>query len=267
MTTAPATAPPAPEPAVERERRAGPIVLVLALCGTAVSLMQTLVVPLLPDFPRLLDTTVDNASWLVTVTLLTSAVATPILSKLADMWGKRRMIVVSLVALLAGSLLGVVSDSLWVLIVARALQGFAPALIPIGISTMRDELPPERIGAAVALMSATLGIGGAVGLPLSGVMYEHFGWQSVFWGSVAMAIVMLVLVLTVVPESSVRAPGRFDWLGAILMSVALTSLLLGISKGGQWGWTSQWTLLSFLLAALFFGLWAPWELRDRKSVV
>lgn len=267
MTTAPATAPPASEPPVERERRAGPIVLVLALCGTAVSLMQTLVVPLLPDFPRLLDTTVDNASWLVTVTLLTSAVATPILSKLADMWGKRRMIVVSLLALLAGSLLGVVSDSLWVLIVARALQGFAPALIPIGISTMRDELPPERIGAAVALMSATLGIGGAVGLPLSGVMYEHFGWQSVFWGSVAMAIVMLVLVLTVVPESSVRAPGRFDWLGAILMSVALTSLLLGISKGGQWGWTSQWTLLSFLLAALFFGLWAPWELRTGDPLV
>lgn len=251
----------------QRERRAGPIVLVLALCGTAVSLMQTLVVPLLPDFPELLDTSADNASWLVTVTLLTSAVATPILSRLADMWGKRRMIVVSLVVLLVGSLLGVVSDSLTVLIVARALQGFAPALIPIGISTMRDELPPERIGAAVALMSATLGIGGAVGLPLSGVMYEHFGWQSVFWGSVAMAVIMLVLVLVVVPESTVRTPGRFDWLGAILMSAALTSLLLGISKGGDWGWTSQWTLLSFLLAALFFGLWAPWELRTGEPLV
>ena len=140
-----ATATP-PVPPAERTRRAGPIVLVLALCGTAVSLMQTLVVPLLPDFPRLLDTSIDNASWLVTVTLLTSAVATPILSRLADMHGKRRMIVVSLLVLLAGSLLGAASDSLWVLIVARALQGFAPALIPIGISTMRDELP--RSGSA-----------------------------------------------------------------------------------------------------------------------
>jgi MFS family permease len=261
-----ATATP-PAPPAERTRRAGPIVLVLALCGTAVSLMQTLVVPLLPDFPRLLDTSIDNASWLVTVTLLTSAVATPILSRLADMYGKRRMIVVSLLVLLAGSLLGASSDSLWVLIVARALQGFAPALIPIGISTMRDELPPERIGGAVALMSATLGIGGAVGLPLSGVIYEAFGWQAVFWGSVAMSVLMLVLVLTVVPESTVRTPGRFDWLGAILMSVALTALLLGISKGGEWGWTSQWTLLSFLVAVLVFGLWAPWELRTGEPLV
>lgn len=104
-------------------------------------------VPLLPDFPRLLDTTADNAAWLVTVTLLTSAVATPILSRLADMHGKRRMIVVSLLALLAGSLLGALSDSLVVLIVARILQGFAPALIPIGISTMRDSCRRRRSAA------------------------------------------------------------------------------------------------------------------------
>lgn len=256
-----------PSMAPEQSRRAGPIVLVLALCGTAVSLMQTLVVPLLPDFPRLLDTTADNASWLVTATLLTAAVATPILSRLADMFGKRRMIVVSLLVLLAGSLLGAASDSLPVLIVARALQGFAPALIPIGISMMRDELPPERIGGAVALMSTTLGIGGAIGLPLSGVIYESFGWQAVFWGSVAMSVVMLVLVLTIVPESTVRTPGRFDWVGAILMSVALTALLLGISKGSHWGWTSQWTLLSFLVAVLVFAAWAPWELRTGQPLV
>lgn len=266
MTSTTQATPPRPA-APERTRRAGPIVLVLALCGTAVSLMQTLVVPLLPDFPGLLHTSVDNASWLVTVTLLTSAVATPILSRLADMFGKRRMIVVSLVVLLVGSLVGALSDSLAVLILARALQGFAPALIPIGISTMRDELPPERIGAAVALMSATLGIGGAIGLPLSGLIYEHFGWQSVFWGSVAMSVLMLVLVLTVVPESTVRNPGRFDWVGAVLMSVSLTALLLGISKGGEWGWTSQWTLLSFLVAVLVFGLWAPWELRTGQPLV
>ena len=116
-------------------------------------------------------------------------------------------------------------------------------------------------------MSATLGIGGAVGLPLSGVIYESFGWQAVFWGSVVMSVLMLVLVLTIVPESTVRTPARFDWVGAILMSVALTSLLLGISKGGHWGWTSQWTLLSFLVAVVVFAVWAPWELRTGQPLV
>lgn len=243
------------------------IVLVLALCGTAVSLMQTLVVPLLPDSPRLLGTSSANASWLVTVTLLTSAVTTPILSRLADMHGKRQMIVISLVALLCGSLLGATTESLHLLIVARVLQGFAPALVPIGISTMRDELPPDRIGGAVALMSATLGIGGAVGLPLSGVIYEAFGWQAVFWASVMMSVGMLALVLWVVPESGVRSPGRFDWWGSVLISIALTALLLGISKGGAWGWTSQWTMLSFTVAVVGLALWAPWELRTGKPLV
>src|SRR5688500_4028428 len=116
-------------------------------------------------------------------------------------------------------------------------------------------------------MSATLGIGGAVGLPLSGVIYEAFGWQAVFWASVAMSVVMLVLVLTVVPESGVRTPARFDWLGAVLLSIALTALLLGISKGGVWGWTSQWMLLSFLVAVLVFAMWAPWELRTGQPLV
>lgn len=251
----------------ERSSGSGAIVLVLALCGTAVSLMQTVVVPLLPDFPGLLDTSPDNASWLVTVTLLTSAVTTPIMSRLADMHGKRRMIVVSLVALLCGSLLGATSDSFALLIVARHLQGFAPALIPIGISTMRDELPPDKIGGAVALMSATLGIGGAVGLPLSGLIYETFGWHAVFWASVVMSVGMLALVLLVVPESGVSTPGRFDWLGAVLISIALTALLLGISKSGAWGWTSQWTLLSFTVAVLALALWAPWELRTGEPLV
>lgn len=250
-----------------QRRRPAPIVLVLALCGTAVSLMQTLMLPLITDFPELLGTSADDASWLVTVTLLSSAAATPILSRLADMYGKRRIIMVSLVILLVGSLLGAVSDSLGLLIVARALQGFAPALIPIGISTMRDQLPPERIGGAVALMSATLGIGAAVGLPLSGFIYDLFGWQAVFWASVVMAVLMLVLVPLIVPESTVRAPGRFDGMGAALMSVALTALLLGISKGGEWGWTSQWTLLSFVIAVLVFAMWVGWELRTGEPLV
>lgn len=250
-----------------RRRRPGPIVLVLALCGTAVSLMQTLMLPLITDFPDLLGTDADDASWLVTVTLLSGAVTTPILSRLADMHGKRRIIIVSLVILLAGSLLGAVSDSLDLLIAARALQGFAPALIPIGISTMRDQLPPERIGGAVALMSATLGVGAAVGLPLSGFIYDLFGWQAVFWASVLMAVLMLVLVKVVVPESTVRAPGRFDGLGAVLMSIALTALLLGISKGGEWGWTSRWTLVSFAVAVVVFAMWAAWELRTGQPLV
>src|SRR6478609_4449639 len=129
------------------------IVAVLALCGTAVALQQTMVVPLLPEFPGILGVSPDDASWLVTATLLTSAVATPIMSRLADMLGKRLMMLVAMLAMTAGSVLAALGGHFLTLIVGRSLQGFAAALIPIGISIMRDELPKEKVGSAVALMS------------------------------------------------------------------------------------------------------------------
>src|SRR5699024_6314844 len=143
----------------------------LALSGTVMSLQQTIVVPLLPDFPRLLETTADNASWLVTATLLTGAVATPVVSRLADMYGKRIMMMVTLAIMVLGSLIGALSGtSLELAVLARALQGVGMALVPVGIATMRDELPPHRVPLGVALMSATLAIGAGAGLPLSGLM-------------------------------------------------------------------------------------------------
>lgn len=243
------------------------ITAVLALSGTLVALMQTLVVPLLPDFPGFLGVTGDDASWLVTSTLLASAVATPIVSRSADMYGKRKMMVVCLAVMVAGSVLAAVGGSFLWLIVGRTLQGFATALIPVGISIMRDELPKEKMGSAVALMSATLGIGGAMGLPLAGVLYQSLGWASIFWVSAAAGLLLLVAVVLVVPESKVRTRGRFDYVGALVLSAALAALLLAISKGGSWGWSSEPVLLLFLTAAILLAVWVPFELKVSQPMV
>jgi len=243
------------------------IIGVLSIAGVVVAVMQTLLVPVIPDLPLLLHTSPENASWLITATLIASVVATPSLSRLADMHGKRRMLLVSLGCLLAGSLLGVVGHSLIQLIVARSLQGFAVALVPIGMSIMRDELPREHLAGAVALMSATIGIGAAVGLPLSGWIYSQFGWHAIFWMSTAIALIMIVAVLVVIRESPVRSGGRFDYRGAVVLSIALTSVLLGITKGGSWGWSSMLTLGSFALGFALFAVWWPMELRITNPIV
>ncbi|MDR6416864.1 MFS transporter [Pseudarthrobacter sulfonivorans] len=256
-------------PAPESRRRPSPsaITAVLALSGTLVALMQTLVVPLLPDFPGILGVTADDASWLVTATLLSSAVATPIVSRSADMYGKRKMMVVCLAIMVAGSVMAAVGGAFVWLIIGRALQGFSSALIPVGISIMRDELPKEKMGSAVALMSATLGIGSALGLPLAGVLYESLGWASIFWVSAAAGALLLLAVVLVVPESKVRTPGSFDYAGALVLSGALAALLLAISKGGSWGWGSEPVLLLFLTAAILLAAWVPYELKVRQPMV
>ena len=198
---------------------------------------------------------------MVTITLLTAAVATPTVSKLADMFGKRLMMLVCMVAMTTGSVLAAAVPDFAGVIVGRGLQGFASALIPIGISIMRDELPKEKVASAVALMSATVGIGAAMGLPLSGFISEHWGWQAIFWVSAAFGFVLIVGVLVLVSESAVRSKGRFDYVGAIALSLILAAMLLGISKGGAWGWTSQQVIGLFAVTAVVLTFWVSYELK------
>jgi MFS family permease len=232
-----------------------------------VALQQTMVIPLLPDFPKILGVSADDASWLVTVTLLTSAVATPIVSRLADMFGKRRMMLISMTMIVVGSLVAAIGGNFVALLIGRGLQGFAISMIPVGISIMRDELPKEKVASATALMSATLGIGSALGLPLSGLIFEHLGWPAIFWLSAIVGVLLIIAVAVVVPESSVRTRGKFDFLGAVMLSTALTAILLAISKGARWGWTSELTLLMFVIGIVTLALWFPYELRVTQPMV
>ncbi|MFI8193735.1 MFS transporter [Streptomyces sp. NPDC085946] len=247
--------------------RPAAVVAVLALAGIVVSLMQTLVIPIVPELPRLLDAPASDAAWAVTATLLAAAVATPVVGRLGDMAGKRRMLLASLVLLVAGSVVCALSDSLVPMIVGRVLQGLAAAVVPLGISIMRDELPPERLAASTALMSASLGVGGALGLPAAAFIADHFDWHALFWTSAALGVAALGLVAALVPESKVRTGGRFDLLGALGLAVALVTLLLAISKGADWGWTSTATLGLFAVAAVVLPAWGLFELRTREPLV
>lgn len=240
---------------------------VLALCGMVVSLQQTLVVPLLPEFPRILGVSADDSSWLVTVTLLSAAIFTPIISRMADMYGKRKMLVLALAVMTAGSLVAALGGTFTALIAGRAMQGFASSLIPVGISVLRDELPKEKVASAVALMSATLGIGGALGMPLSGLLFNAYGWESLFWVSAILGAVFVAGVLLLVDESPITTPGRFDVLGALVLSAILTSVLLAVSKGASWGWSSPLVLGLLALALALLAGWIPLQLRVNHPMV
>lgn len=241
--------------------------LALASCGITVSLMHTLVVPVLPTFQKALDATSAEVSWLVTVTMLAGAVCAPVLGRLGDMFGKRRVLLFALATMVAGSVLGALSWGLEPLIVARGMQGMAFGVVPIGISILKDELPEHRSGSGVAIMSSTLGVGGAIGLPLSGVISQFAGWHALFWLAAAMSVVGLLMALAFVPESPIRSGGRFDFVGAVVLGVALASLLLAIAQGGEWGWGSPLTLGMLAAGVGLVPLWAVYELRVSNPLV
>ncbi|MEV7325165.1 MFS transporter [Streptomyces sp. NPDC093970] len=247
--------------------RPNAVVAVLALAGITVSLMQTLVIPIVPELPGFLHASASDAAWAVTATLLAAAVATPVAGRLGDMFGKRLMLLVSLALLVTGSVVAALSDTLVPMIVGRALQGLAASVVPLGISIMRDELPPERLAGSTALMSASLGVGGALGLPAAAFIADHFDWHVLFWTSAALGVVALALVVLLVPESSVRSGGRFDAVGAAGLAVGLVSLLLAVSKGADWGWASGTTLGLFALAVVVLTAWGLFELRTARPLV
>lgn len=256
----------APGGAAEAGGRSG-LVPVLAFAGISVAVMQTLLVPVVARLPVLLNTTTSDAAWVVTATLLSGAVATPIMGRLGDLYGKRRLILVSLGAMVLGSLVCGTTSSLVPMVAGRALQGFAMGAIPLGISIMRDELPPERMGPAMAFMSSSLGVGGALGMPLAAYVAQHADWHVLFFGSAGLGLLAMLLVVLVVPESAVRSGGRFDLPGALGLSAGLVALLLGISKGGDWGWGSAVVLGLFAASVLVLLLWGVMELRVAHPLV
>ena len=237
------------------------IVVVLSFAGIVAALMQTLVIPIITDLPVLLGTSPSNAAWVITATLLAAAVATPVSGRLGDLYGKRRVMLACAALLVLGSLLCALASTVLPMIVGRALQGAAMGLIPLGISAMRDLLPPERLGSAVAMMSASMGIGGALGLPIAAAIAEHANWHALFWVSLGLAVAITAAIYFFVPATPITASGRFDPIGAVGLGIGLVCLLLGVSKGADWGWGSATTVGLLVAAVVVLLAWGAYELR------
>ncbi|MYR23715.1 MFS transporter [Streptomyces sp. SID6137] len=249
-------------------RRTGGVVAALALAGTVAAIMQTLVTPLIAELPRILHTSSSNAAWVITVTLLVGGVCVPVSGRLGDLVGKRRMMLICVVPLVIGSVVCALSTSVVPMIVGRGLQGMGMGMIPLGIALLRDVLPAEKLSGSIALVSASMGIGGAIGLPLAAAIAQYADWQLLFWGSAALAVIVGVLIFVVVPDVPAGAKGqRFDALGAIGLAIGLVALLLAISKGADWGWASGTTLALFAVAVLALPAWGRWELRTRDPLI
>ncbi|MER6604932.1 MFS transporter [Streptomyces sp. NPDC000927] len=254
----------APQPTA----RTGGVVATLALAGITAAIMQTLVTPLIAELPEILHTTSSNAAWVITVTLLAGAICVPISGRLGDLIGKRRMLLACSVPLAVGSLVCALAASVVPMIIGRGLQGMGMGMVPLGIALLRDVVPAEKLSSAIALVSASMGIGGGLGLPIAAAVAQYADWRVLFWGSTVLAVLIGAAIWFLIPEVPAGARGqRFDVPGAVGLAAGLVCLLLAVSKGADWGWTSATTLGLFAAAVVVLPAWGAWELRTRDPLV
>lgn len=244
-------------------RRHSPLITVIVLCfgGLSAALCQTIVIPIQGQLGVLLHTSEANASWVVTATLVAGAVAMPIAGRLGDMFGKPRVLLALSLLLLVGSAVCALSDSVLPMLVGRVLQGFAMGFIPVGMALMREVTPPRLAASSIAAMSATLGVGGAIALPLAAWIVQDFSWHTLFWVTSAVGALMAVAVLVFVPKVEDAVGGRFDGVGATGLTLGLVLLLVAISKGNEWGWGHGRTVALLAAGVLVLVAWGSYELR------
>jgi len=243
------------------------ILAVLALGGLAYAMLSSSVVPALPTMERALHTNETDITWLLTAYLLSASVGTAILGRLGDMYGKERMLLLTLVILGAGTLLAAVSSSLALIVAGRFIQGASGGIFPLAFGIVRDEFPREKVAGSIGLLSAILGVGGGVGIVLSGVIVEHLNYHWLFWIPLVATVVAAWATWRFIPESPVRVPGRINWLAAALMTVGMSTVLLAISQTTSWGWGSARTIGLVLAGLAVSAVWIAVEVRSSNPLI
>ncbi len=251
----------------DRNRRPTLTFAVLALGGVSYALLQSLVAPALPNIQHSLHTSESSVSWVLTSYLLSASVATPLLGRLGDIYGKERLLMIALALLSAGTLVSAVSTTMTVMLIGRVVQGAAGGIFPLAFGIIRDEFPRHRVAAGVGLMSALLGVGGGAGVVLAGPIVDRLSFHYLFWLPLIPIVLTTIATHLFVPESPVKVPSRINWLGAALMSLGLVCVLVGVSETPRWHWLSVRTIAAIAGGVAVLGAWVLSEVRATEPLV
>ena len=254
-------------PAVPRPHSDRTLTAVLVGVTSIIAVISSLGAPLIPSVARTMHVSLDEAQWSLTVTLLMSCVASPIMGRLSDGPHRRPTILAGLTIVLVGSVIAGLADSLAVLVVGRAMQGVGMGLAPVAMAAARDNLSPQRSPGVIAILSVSAAAAVGAGYPISGLIDKELGLHAAFFFGGLLSAAALGAAFLVIPNSRVSAHRRLDYAGAVIVTVALVALVLAISEGESWGWGSARIVALFVIAVVTFAIWVPHQLHQERPLV
>jgi len=240
---------------------------VLALGALDYGLETSIVLPALPKLAEHYHASVIGIAWFATGFLLAAAIAIPLSARLGDMVGKKRMILLSLALIAAGSLLSALTHSIGPAIAGRVLQGLGAGIGPLTLGLARDIAGPLELPRVVGAVIGSSNVGAGVGFLVGGLLVDAFSAPAIFWFLFGTAVALFVGVTLLVPDTPIRGRHSLDPRATVLLAAGLAALLLAISKGQAWGWNSLRIALLFAGAAVALALFAWSELHAREPLI
>jgi predicted MFS family arabinose efflux permease len=229
----------------------------------AFQLNASMVAPAVPEIARKLASTPGLVGISQTLFFLVGGIAGIVLTRYSDHVGRRKVLIYSLVAMSAGTVVAMLAPNVAILYAGRILQGASGSVYQIVYLILRDILTPTQFGPALGLVTAISGGVAGADQFLGGMLSDHWGFRSIFFVILIIGVFAIILTMRYVPESTADSPGNMDWTGAAALSAALIFVNLGVATGGSRGWASLQAVS--LLAAGFACFLAFWFIEKRRA--
>jgi MFS family permease len=239
----------------------------LVVSGSLMSVVSSLGANLIPTLSHADGVSLSTGDWILTITLLTGALATPVMGRLADGPRQRAVILAALASVVVGCVIAAVSNGFTVLIIGRAFQGVGLGLLPVAMAMARRNLAPDTARRTIATLSISTALGAGLGYPVAGLIAQVLNFRAAYWFGAITVTAALVLAALVLPPRDAAPSRRFDVVGAVLLSLAIIGISLVLSEGGGWGWTSARSLGLVAVSVVLLVIWVPYELRAVEPLV
>jgi len=241
--------------------------LVVVILPLLVMYTEAMLTPALPTIQKEFMINPNDVSWILTIYLLVGTVSVALFGKLGDMYGKKKMFLIALAFYTTGVSLNGFAPSFQWLLVTRAVQGVGMAIFPLAFALVREEFPPEMVPQVQGMISAMFAVGMVIALPLGAWVTQNYGWRWTYHSAAPFAILMFFLAWKVLRESRYINPGKVDWIGALLLTVAVVPALVGVTRAPNIGWTARQTLVLFGVAVVGAILLVPWEKKAENPLI
>ncbi|MFH8249027.1 MFS transporter [Microbacterium sp. B2969] len=243
------------------------ILTVLILAAVTSSFESTMMYTALPSLEEGFGVDISAASWVLTGFLLVGAGSAAIAGRLGDVFGRKRVLIVLLLASVFGSILSLAIPTIGGVILGRSIQGLAGGIIPLAFGIIREHVSKKNLSIAIAVTAGAAMLAGAGGNLVSGYIVQFAGWHWIFVVSGVLTIVTTILAIWLPGSIRMGERDRIDWLGGILFAPAIGLVLFGINVSTGLGWASPvvWGMIG--IGGLLLAFWAIWEVKQKAPMV